>query len=126
MGGRATRAVLRDMVALPMQDLQTAIEWCLAERLLAEDDQAYDFAYGVIRSAVEFDLSSTRRHSVRRRLATVLHRHGQGLALLAPAKRGSRALGPKGTTSRISASENERDYHLAVLRQGRRAESEEP
>jgi transcriptional regulator with XRE-family HTH domain len=125
MGGRATRTVLRDVVALPMQDLQTAIEWCLAERLLAEDDQAYDFAYGVIRSAVEFDLSSTRRRSVRRRLATLLHRHGQGLALLAPAKRGPRALGPKGATSRISASENERDYHLAVLRQGRRAESEE-
>jgi transcriptional regulator with XRE-family HTH domain len=100
LGGRARHTVLRDVVGLPPQDLQASLEWCSGERLIEEEDQSYAFAYGVVRTAVDSDLNLTRRQAIHRRMA---------------------ALGQKRTTSQVSAREDERAYHLAVLRRGRPA-----
>jgi len=113
-GGRATPALLTDLVVRPPQDLQAAFEWSVRERLLAEEDQAYAFAYGVIRSAVDSDLSATRRQVIRQRLVAVVKRDGERLTAL-----DTLPVGPG--LSGSSATDKERAHYLAVLRHGRTA-----
>jgi hypothetical protein len=118
-GGHVTPALLGDLAAQTPTDLQAALEWSIRERLMAEEDQAYAFANGVIRTAVDSELGPTRRQAIRRRMATVVKRHGERLAALDTPKLQSARVRSKRTTSGSSARDNERAYHLAVLRHGR-------
>jgi hypothetical protein len=130
-GGRATLALLQDLVVRTPQDLQAALEWSIRERLLAEDDQLYAFAYGVIRNAVESDLTATRRQVIRRRLAAVVRRHAERLSVLdrlpvGPGLEHGQSPKPESAGVRSvramsgsSATDKERAYYLAVLRHGR-------
>lgn len=104
-GGRTTLAFLTDLVALPPQEVHAALEWCVRERLVEEDDQAYAFPYGVIQTAVDADLSPSRRQLIRQRMA---------------------ALGKRRNSAPGSATDDERAYHIAVLRRGRTAALDEP
>ncbi|MBV9599068.1 MAG: AAA family ATPase [Chloroflexi bacterium] len=118
-GGRASSALLRELAAQSPESLQAALEWSIRERLLAEDDQDYVFAYGVIRTAVDSELEPTRRQIIRRRLAAVLRRHRERLAAIdaRPARDGHVGVRSVRTRSASSARDEERAYHLAVLRQ---------
>ena len=121
-GGRATYAILGDLIGLPPRDIQTALEWCLRERLVAEEDQEYVFAYGAIRTAVDADLSPTRRQVIRRRMAALMqHRDGGRASLRTRSSRGSvpRTHAPRPNSAPASARDDERAFHIAVLRQAR-------
>ena len=116
-GGRATYAMLRDLVGLPSEDVQTALDWCLRERLVVEEDQEYAFAYGAIQTAVDADFSPTRRQIIRRRIAALMQNRGRGgLRTRSLDRVLPRTHAPEPYSTPASAREDERAFHIAVLR----------
>jgi hypothetical protein len=111
-GGRATHALLTDLVALAPSGVDAALDWCVRERLVVDDDEAYAFAYGVIQTAVDSDLSPARRQRIHRRMATRLDL--------------TNSHKPKSGSGPGSVTDEERAYHIAVLRRGRTVAPREP
>jgi transcriptional regulator with XRE-family HTH domain len=104
-GGRASFPLLVAVSSQPEHEVFAALEAATREHLLEEDGQAYRFAYGVIRSAVEADLSHTRRVLLRQRFATALPSAGRGRRT-------------QNTSTELDARA-ERARHLGVLRRHR-------
>jgi len=138
-GGRASYQLLVALSAHRQADVLAALESASRERLVEEEGQTYGFAYGVIRSAVEADLSHTRRAVLRQRLATFLPREVQRMQGNkgpvdepdVPDEQSEPRLGRSGASRARGANSSisdERAYHLSVLRghRGRQPAPERP
>jgi transcriptional regulator with XRE-family HTH domain len=105
-GGRADYPLLAAICREPESEVLAALESAMREHLVDEDRNAFRFAYGVIRAAIDADLSHARRVLLRRRLSAAL-----------PEARHDRPV------SRRAAFEQTRReewaQHLAVLRRRR-------
>jgi hypothetical protein len=108
-GGRSGYPLLLAITGRPEEQVYEALDAACREHLLEEEDQTYRFAYGVVRRAVESDLSHARRTRLSRRLKTVLDR--------VP------TTGTMVDAQRTASEIDERAYHLAVLRRHERLTS---
>jgi transcriptional regulator with XRE-family HTH domain len=111
--GRAAYRLLVALAAQPEADVLAALDAASLERLVDDDGQAFTFAYGVVRAAVESDMTHTRRIVLRRRLAKLLPLANDG-APHAPYQ--------TTTGSRAASIARERSFHLSVLRRHRGAD----
>jgi hypothetical protein len=104
-GGQASFPLLAALCGVPESDVLVALEYLIDVHLVVEDGQAYRFAYGVIGSVVDADLSHARRTLMRRRLAATVpsgtRLPGAPIRMRASGKQQSR---------------DERAHHMAVLR----------
>ena len=131
VGGRAAYPLLVVLAARPDEQVLAALETACHGRLVEEDGQAYRFAYDVIRTVVEADLSRGRRVVLGQRLAAVEQRE-LDLVLASGKLPGADRIGaydgepraPFPDASRRAGARrpsvhDERAYHLTVLRRRR-------
>ncbi len=103
--GRADYPLLVALTLRSPGALSEELEAACRERLIEEDGQVYQFAYGVVRRVVEAELSYGRRLVLRQRLSAAFGRSVRDQ--------------PRNDGGLEVSKVNERAYHLDVLRRHR-------